>query len=97
MPAVVQRMNEQGSPKAELQSPAQEKLSPLFTEDATEPEPDPRLCSQLHLYMGLLLNATGRISSVAQSCPTLRDPMDQSVPGLPVHHQLPESTQTHLH
>ena len=36
-------------------------------------------------------------SSVAQSCLTLQDPMDCSVPGLPVHHQLPEFTQTHLH
>ena len=32
--------------------------------------------------------------SVAQSCPTLCDPMDHSMPGLPVHHQLPEFTQT---
>ena len=37
------------------------------------------------------------ISSVAQSCPTLCDPMNHSTPGLPVHHQLPESTQTHVH
>ena len=36
-------------------------------------------------------------SSVAQSCPTLCDPMDHSTPGLPVHHQLPEFTQTHVH
>ena len=36
-------------------------------------------------------------SSVAQSCPTLRDPMNRSTPGLPVHHQLPEFTQTHIH
>ena len=36
-------------------------------------------------------------SSVAQSCPTLCDPMNCSTPGLPVHHQLPESTQTHVH
>ena len=35
--------------------------------------------------------------SVAQSCPTLCDPMDGSTPGLPVHHQLPEFTQTHVH
>ena len=35
--------------------------------------------------------------SVAQSCPTLRDPMNRSTPGLPVHHQLPEFTQTHIH
>ena len=59
--------------------------------------------------VGLKLNiqktkimATGPItsvqfSSVAQSCPTLCDPMNRSTPGLPVHHQLPEFTQTHLH
>ena len=35
------------------------------------------------------------VSSVAQSCPTLGDPMNCSMPGLPVHHQLPEFTQTH--
>ena len=36
-------------------------------------------------------------SSVAQSCLTLCDPMNCSTPGLPVHHQLPELTQTHVH
>ena len=36
-------------------------------------------------------------SSVAQSCPTLCDPMNCSTPGLPVHHQLPEFIQTHVH
>ena len=36
-------------------------------------------------------------SSVAQSCPNLCDPMKCSMPGLPVHHQLPEFTQTHIH
>ena len=36
-------------------------------------------------------------SSVAQSCPSLCDPMNRSTPGLPVHHQLPEFTQTHVH
>ena len=36
-------------------------------------------------------------SSVAQSCLTLCDPMNRSMPGLPVHHELPESTQTHVH
>ena len=36
-------------------------------------------------------------SSVNQSCPTLCDPMNCSTPGLPVHHQLPEFTQTHVH
>ena len=36
------------------------------------------------------------VTSVAQLCPTLCDPMNCSTPGLPVHHQLPESTQTHV-
>ena len=38
-----------------------------------------------------------QIRSVTQSCPTLCDPMNCSTPGLPVHHQLPEFTQTHVH
>ena len=38
-----------------------------------------------------------QFSSVAQSCLTLCNPMDRSTPGLPAHHQLPESTQTHVH
>ena len=38
-----------------------------------------------------------QFGSVAQSCPTLCDPMNFSTPGLPVHHQLPEFTQTHVH
>ena len=39
----------------------------------------------------------GQVSSVAQSCPTLCDPMNCSTQGLPVRHQLPEPTQTHIH
>ena len=38
-----------------------------------------------------------QFSSVAQSCPTLCNPIDCSTPGFPVHHQLPEFTQTHVH
>ena len=38
-----------------------------------------------------------QLSSVAKSCLTLCNPMNHSMPGLPVHHQLPESTQTHAH
>ena len=41
--------------------------------------------------------AKNTISSVAQSCPTLCDPMNRSTPDLPVHHQLLEFTQTHVH
>ena len=40
-------------------------------------------------------HAISQYRSVAQSCPTLCDPMDCSMPGLPVHHQLPEFTQAH--
>ena len=38
-----------------------------------------------------------QFSSVTQSCPALCDPMNCSTPGVPVHHQLPEFTQTHVH
>ena len=40
---------------------------------------------------------TVQFSSVAQSCPTLCNPMNRSTPGLRVHHQIPEFTQTHVH
>ena len=39
----------------------------------------------------------GLFNSIAQSCLTLCNPMNRSTPGLPIHHQLPESTQTHIH
>jgi len=42
-------------------------------------------------------NCTDQIRSVARSCPTLCDPMNRSTSGLPVHHQLPEFIQTHVH
>ena len=42
------------------------------------------------------INSVPSLSSVAQSCPTLCNPMNCSMPGLPVHHQLPEFTQTHV-
>ena len=45
----------------------------------------------------LFLQPLVQFSSVAQSCPTLCDPMNHSTPGLPVHHQLPDFTQIHVH
>ena len=69
------------------------------------------ICTTSSLFMCLLMNIsfapvlaiikstamnTG-FSLVAQLCPTLYDPMDCSTPGFPVHHQLPEPTQTHVH
>ena len=67
-----------------------------------------RICINLSylltIYTELLLhvgtskrNFSQSVSSVAQSCPTLCDPMNRSMSGLPVHHQLPEFTQTHVH
>ena len=44
-----------------------------------------------------ILPSSVQFSSVAQLCPTLCDPMNRSTPGLPVHHQLPEFIQTHVH
>ena len=43
------------------------------------------------------LEINSQFNSVTQSCPSLCDPIDCSMPGLPVHHQLPEFTQTHVH
>ena len=50
-----------------------------------------------YLLCSIVLIIYVQFSSVAQSCPTLCDPMNRSTPGLPVHHQLPEFTQTHIH
>ena len=59
------------------------------------------LCGRNWLWRKLSLVLVGKamlsFSSVAQSCLTLFDPMNRSTPGLPVHQQLPEFTQTHVH
>jgi len=52
---------------------------------------------QFSKFLGILACYLVQFSSVAQSCPTLCYPMDCSTPGLPVHHQLPGFTQTHVH
>ena len=49
------------------------------------------------MVVELMILKQVQFSSVAQSCPTVCDPMDCSMPGLPVHHQLPEFIQTHFH
>ena len=49
------------------------------------------------LHWSLLKNKSSEFSSVAQSCLSLCDPMNYSTPGLPVHHQLLEFTQTRVH
>ena len=63
-----------------------------------------RCCGGFHLIFDVILlrawedlRVAVQFSSVTQSCPTLCDPVNCSTPGLPVHHQLPEFTQTHVH
>ena len=59
----------------------------------------------LHPWSALCLNSSGTNNQlkewmnqiVAQSCPTLCDPINRSMPGLPVHHQLPKFTHIHVH
>ena len=51
----------------------------------------------LYIFFKSTLVSSVQLNSVAQSCPTLCDPMDCSMPGLPVHHQLPGFAQTHVH
>ena len=83
-------------------------LSTLLYSGCTFPPQESSLFSphalQHFLFVDFLMMAilagvrpSVQFSSVAQSCPTLCDPMNRSTPGLPVHHQLPEVTQTHVH
>ena len=53
----------------------------------------------MQIIKGMVFVSFGRVqfSTVTQSCPTLCDPMNRSTPGLPVHQQLPEFIQTHVH
>ena len=68
---------------------------------ACKSQPQNLLSGEINLVQSwiseLIIVILVQFSSVAQSCPTLCDPMNRSTPGLPVHHQLPESTQTHVH
>ena len=66
------------------------------------------ICAQQGMFTAGIVNSDPHVetripissvqfSSVTQSCPTLCNPMNRSTPGLPVHHHLPEFTQTHVH
>ena len=70
----------------------------------SKPNPNMVVYKVLGLFPGWLIfpppapsSYCNYFSSVAQSCLTLCNPMSRSMPGLPVHHQLPEFTQTHIH
>ena len=73
-------------PNSEIKS-----RSPALQTDSLLSEPPEKLKYKL------LMPISDQIRSVAQSCPTLCDSINRSTPGLPVHHQLPEFTQTHVH
>ena len=60
-------------------------------------DPELSLTSFIFFQNGSLHIRNNQIRSVTQSCPTLCDPINHSTPGLPVHHQHPEFTQTHVH
>ena len=56
-----------------------------------------RLCRMSFLYRSAVQHSAYQVSSVAQSCPTLCNPMNHSTPGLSVHHHLLKFTQTQVH
>ena len=71
-------------------------LGQSFTVQCTDGKGEEDTDSRNSHLLNHLIQFLRQFSSV-QSCPTLCDPMDCSTPGLPVHHQLPESTQIHVH
>ena len=84
-----------------LPTPASRSPSGSQFQCHSEPVTLSLICCPSHPHISLQhLPQTAIIicfSSVAQSCLTLCNPIDCSMPGLPVHHQLPELTQTHVH
>ena len=76
----------------DLPDPGMESRSPALQADSLQSAPS----GKPHIYV-YTFKMSVHFSSVTQSCPTLCDPMNCSTPGLPVYHQLPEFTQTHVH
>ena len=69
----------------------------MNTKDKVLGEKKKLTLEEISFYSYKMKPSSVQFSSVAQSCPTLCDPMNRSTPGLPVHHHLPEFTQTHGH
>ena len=82
-----------GITKGELQFP----LLLLLLGDHSVSHPSLFPLPLVSFFPDISLSHKHQIRSVAQSCPTFCDPMNRSTPGLPVHHQLSEFTQTHVH
>ena len=73
-------------------------LSESFWEEGTESREATRSLDPTYLLLPLSVQFSSvQFSSVAQSCLTVCNPMNHRTPGLPVHHQLPESIKTHVH
>ena len=73
-------------------------LAALLTITRTYKQPKhPSTDKWIKMWYIYTMEYSVQFSSVAQSCLTLCDPMNCSTPGLPVHHKLPEFTQTHAH
>ena len=77
----------------DLPYPGIEPRSPALEADTLTSEPPGKPCIYIYTYIYIPV----QFSSVAQPCPILCHPMNRSTPGLPVHHQLLEFTQTHIH
>ena len=74
-----------------------QSLLKLMSIESVMPSNHLILCFPLLLLLSIFPSISSvQLSSVAQSCPTLCDPMNRSTPGRPVHHQLPEFTQTYV-
>ena len=79
----------------DLTTEQQQKIAGLFFSLPPVPTAGIHAIFHIHItfYFCILVIISPQSSSVTQSCPTLCDPMNRSMPGLPVHHQLPEFTQ----
>ena len=95
-------LRQEGPPPGEACAPElgrspllpQLEKSPLSNGDPAQPKINENILIYTYLYMYVYMY---QFSPVAPSCPTLGDPMDCSTPGFPVHHQLPEFTETPVH
>ena len=87
-------------PRTELDSRREKKkraMFPYFPKSFTYVNENELLFPLNYKETPCIHSLSVQFSSVAQSCPTLCDPMNRSTPALPVHHQILEFTQTHVH
>ena len=80
----------------DLPDPGIKPGSPALQADVLPSEPPGKPPIKMSVLLKMIYKLV-QFSSVTQLCPTLCNPMNRSTPGLPVHHQLRELTQTHVH